>query len=52
MYTVIVHPSYSNEVIEWSTFATMDAAVRCADKFRQEAWVIVSETREFVYTNR
>ena len=50
MFTVIVH--YANEVTEWSKFPTIDAAVRCADKFRLEAWVIVTETREFIYTNR
>ena len=51
MYTVLIH-TMKDSIVEWSTFSTIDAAVRCADKFRLEAWVIVTETREFLYTNR
>ena len=50
MSALIVH--YANKVTVWNAYATLDEAVRMADKFRLEAWVIVSSTSEVVYTNR
>ena len=50
MFALIVH--YANKVTVWNAYATLDEAVCMADKFRLEAWVIVSSTSEVVYTNR
>ena len=50
MFTVIVQ-LHTNEVLTWKTFSSKNAAIRSANSFQIESWVIETESRKFVYTN-
>jgi len=52
MYTVMITLRFSNYINEFATCKTLDRAVKMADSLKLEAWVINTETREVLYTNR